>query len=275
MEYLGPFFFNAIRFALGAIWLLPFIYLRRNTQLKFRDLFNYRTLKDGLWLGIILFVAASLQQIGIIHTTAGKAGFITGLYVILVPLFGIMLKKTTGLLTWIGAGLALVGLYFLSFQDSMIIGRGDLLVFIAAFFWAFHVLAIDHFVEKTSALLLAFHQFLFCSLFSFISALFLEEMQWSALLPAAIPVLYAGLFSVGIGYTLQVLAQKEAHPSHAAIILSLESVFAVIGGWLLLHESLSSRELLGCVLMLSGMIFSQLRFGKDYQISPSGIKNNE
>lgn len=275
MEYLGPFFFNAIRFALGAIWLLPFIYLQRNTQLKFRDLFNYRTLKDGMWLGIILFVAASLQQIGIIHTTAGKAGFITGLYVILVPLFGIMLKKATGLLTWIGAGLALVGLYFLSFQSSMIIARGDLLVFIAAFFWAFHVLAVDHFVEKTAALLLAFHQFLLCSLFSFISALIFEELEWSAVLPAAIPVLYAGLFSVGIGYTLQVLAQKEAHPSHAAIILSLESVFAVIGGWFLLHESLSRRELLGCVLMLSGMIFSQLRFGKDYKGFPSGIKNYE
>jgi drug/metabolite transporter (DMT)-like permease len=267
MEHLGPFFFNAIRFALGCLWLLPLIYLHRNSPPLFRDFFKNRSLRNGILLGIILFIGASLQQVGIVYTTAGKAGFITGLYVILVPLFGIMLKKTTGLLTWISAVLALVGLFFLSVQNNIMIARGDLLVLIAAFFWAFHVLAIDHFVGKTAALLLAFYQFMFCSLFSFISALFFEEMAWSAIVPAAIPILYAGLFSVGIGYTLQVFAQKEAHPSHAAIILSLEAVFAVIGGWILLHESLSGRELLGCLLMLSGMILSQLRISKNHRAS--------
>ena len=270
MEYLGPFFFNAIRFALGAFWLLPFIYFQRKIRPELSDCFRKHRIRDGLWLGIILFLAASLQQVGIIHTTAGKAGFITGLYVILVPLFGIVLKKTTGLLTWLGALLALIGLYFLSFQDTLIFSSGDLLVFISAFFWAIHVLAVDHFVEKTTVLLLAFHQFLFCSLFSFISALFFEKLEWSLIPPAAVSIVYAGLFSVGIGYTLQVLAQKEAHPSHAAIILSLESVFAVTGGWLLLHESLSNLELLGCLLMLSGMIFSQLRFGKNPESSSAG-----
>ena len=270
MEYLGPFFFNAIRFALGTLWLLPLIYFQRNTRSKLSDFFRKNWIRDGLWLGIILFLAASLQQIGIIQTTAGKAGFITGLYVILVPLFGIVLKKTTGLLTWLGALLALIGLYFLSFRENIIFARGDFLVFISAFFWAIHVLAVDHFVEKIPALLLALYQFLFCSFFSFISALFFEKLEWSAIPPAAIPIVYTGLLSVGIGYTLQVLAQKEAHPSHAAIILSLESVFAVIGGWILLHESLSSRELLGCLLMLSGMIFSQLRSGKNPESSSTG-----
>jgi drug/metabolite transporter (DMT)-like permease len=271
MEYLGPFFFNAIRFALGSLWLLPFIFLQQNTRFELREFFKHQSFRNGLWLGIILFVAASFQQIGIVHTTAGKAGFITGLYVILVPLLGIMLKKTTGLLTWLGAVLALLGLYFLSFKNSFIFARGDLLVFLSAFFWAFHVLAVDHFVEQTSVLLLALYQFLFCSFFSFLSAFFFEEMEWSAIKPAAVPIIYTGLFSVGIGYTLQVLAQKEAHPSHAAIILSLESVFAVIGGWLLLHESLSSRELLGCVLMLSGMIFSQMRFRKNHNTLSASV----
>jgi drug/metabolite transporter (DMT)-like permease len=267
MEHLGPFLFNAIRFALGSLWLLPFIYWRQNGLPFFWNFFKNQSLRNGFLLGIILFSAATFQQIGIVYTTAGKAGFITGLYVILVPLFGIMLKKTTSLLTWISAGLALIGLFFLSVQNNFMLARGDLLVLIAAFFWAFHVLAVDHLLGKTTALLLAFYQFLFCSLFSFILALFYEEMAWSNIAPAAIPILYAGLFSVGIGYTLQVFAQKEAHPSHAAIILSLEAVFAVIGGWILLHESLNGRELLGCLLMLSGMLLSQWRFKKNRNTS--------
>lgn len=259
MEHIGPFLFNAIRFALGGLWLLPFLFLTKRNRPILQELLKKDTLWKGIVLGSILFIAASLQQIGIIYTTAGKAGFITSLYVILVPIFGILIRKSTGLSTWIGAFIALLGLFLLSFHSEIIIGKGDLIVFSAAFLWAFHVLLIDRFVDQTSALMLALYQFLICSLLSTITTLFFEPFHWIELTKAVLPILYAGLFSVGVGYTLQVVAQKEAHPSHAAIIMSLESVFAALGGWMILNESLSHRELLGCGLMLSGMIISQLR----------------
>lgn len=262
MEHIGPFLFNAIRFALGGLWLLPFIFLSKKNRPILQELLKKDTLWKGIVLGSILFVAASLQQIGIIYTTAGKAGFITSLYVILVPIFGILIKKSTSLSTWTGALIAVLGLFLLSFHSEIIIGKGDLIVFSAAFLWAFHVLLIDHFVDQTSALMLALYQFLICSLLSIIMAVFYESFHWIDLTKTVVPILYAGLFSVGVGYTLQVIAQKEAHPSHAAIIMSLESVFAALGGWIILNESLSHRELMGCGLMLSGMIISQLRITK-------------
>lgn len=262
MEHIGPFLFNAIRFALGGLWLLPFIFLSKKNRSILQELLKKDTLWKGIVLGSILFVAASLQQIGIIYTTAGKAGFITSLYVILVPIFGILISKSTSLSTWTGALIAVLGLFLLSFHSEIIIGKGDLIVFSAAFLWAFHVLLIDHFVDQTSALMLALYQFLICSLLSIIMALFFESFHWIDLTKTAVPILYAGLLSVGVGYTLQVVAQKEAHPSHAAIIMSLESVFAALGGWIILNESLSHREMLGCGLMLSGMIISQLRITK-------------
>lgn len=259
MQYLEPFMFNGIRFMLGSLWLLPVLFLRRNTSCEpwLRE-FRKTAFTSGMILGLILFAAASLQQFGIAETTAGKAGFITGLYVIIVPFLGLFLKRFSPVLTWLGAILAVLGLYFLSINESIIPETGDLLVLCGAFFWAFHVLAIDRFVKRSDAFLLAFIQFLVCALLSLIFGFFLESLNLHNVINASIPLLYAGIFSVGIGYTLQVVAQKEANPAHAAIILSLEAVFAAVGGWLILSEMLSPRELLGCLLMLSGMIFSQL-----------------
>ena len=260
-EYLGPFVFNGIRFAIGAIWLLPFILNKRPTLSATGSSASQNDFRKAvITLGLILFVAASLQQLGIAHTTAGKAGFITGLYVILVPLLAIFVRKKTGFLTWVSALIALSGLYFLSISDRLTLQKGDLLVLISAIFWALHVLVIDSLVDKWRALSLAFWQFLICSVLSLIAGLIFETFVWESIYKAALPILYAGLFSVGIGYTLQVVAQKEAHPAHASIILSLEGVFAVMGGWLILEELLSTREAMGCLLMLSGMILSQLYF---------------
>lgn len=261
MEHLGPFLFNGIRFALGGLVLLPVIFFIADVPVtSVRGQFRRALYPDGLVLGVILFVAASFQQTGIVKTTAGKAGFITGLYVIIVPLTGIFLKKTSGLVNWIGAVLAVFGLYFLSIsRDALIPSPGDLLVLISAFFWALHVHSIDYYVDRTGAILLAFMQFMICSFLSLTVAIVFEPVHIEPVFQAAVPLIYAGIFSAGIGYTLQVVAQREAHPSHAAIILSLEAVFAALGGWILLSEYLNAREIFGCFLMLGGMMISQLR----------------
>ncbi len=207
---------------------------------------------------MLLFVGATLQQVGLVYTTAGKAGFITGLYVIFVPLLGLFFRQWTGAGTWLGALLAAVGMYLLSAQDNLSIARGDLLVLIGAIFWAFHVLLLGYLSPRTVPVRLAMVQFLFCGLLSSIVALTTETITLLAMYNAAVPILYGGLCSVGVGYTLQVVAQRHAHPAHAAIILSLEAVFAAAGGWWLLGETLSSRALVGCGLMLAGMCISQL-----------------
>ena len=262
-EFLGPFIFNGIRFALGSLWLFPFLLLKERTKAP-ADTSGIRWSfgKSITLLGIILFIAASFQQIGVAHTTAGKAGFITGLYVIIVPILTILLKKKTAMLTWFSAALALSGLYLLSMNGQWIMQKGDLLVLVSAFFWAVHVMVIDFQVDHWEPLSLAFWQFLICSILSLSFGFFFEVYQWKAILQAAVPILYTGLFSVGIGYTLQIVAQREAHPAHAAIIMSLEGVFAVIGGWIILTELLNIRELLGCLLMLTGMLLSQIHFSR-------------
>jgi drug/metabolite transporter (DMT)-like permease len=219
-------------------------------------------LKTILWggsaLGLALFSGASLQQIGLVYTTAGKAGFITGLYVIIVPLLGLFWRQQPKVGTWIGAVLAAVGLYFLSVTEEFTIELGDLLVLIGAFFWAAHVLIIGWLSPRINPVKLAFSQYVACSILSLMTACVIENITMLAIFQAAIPILYGGLLSVGIAYTLQVVAQREAHPAHAAILLSLEAVFAAIGGWLILGEIISARGLFGCGLMLSGMLLSQL-----------------
>jgi drug/metabolite transporter (DMT)-like permease len=276
MRYVGPFLFNGVRFALGSLSLLPVILLGRkgNRGVRARlstspsegpdvgrrepPVFDARRhLLSGILAGSILFGGASLQQIGIIHTTAGKAGFITGLYVVLVPFLGLFLRHRAGWGRFAGAVLAAAGLYLLSVTERLTIGKGDLLVFLSAFFWAGHVLVIGWLSPRTRVITLAGFQYAVCSALSLVVALFAEPFQWSALARAWLPILYGGLFSVGIAYTLQVAAQRKAHPSHAAILLSLEGVFAALGGWLVLGETLSPRGLLGCGLMLAAMISSQ------------------
>ncbi len=256
MEFIGPFTFNGIRFLIGAVSILPIILLEKKTTIV-----NKQNSKPiiiyGAIGGILLYLGASLQQIGIVYTSAGKAGFITGMYVIIVPIFGIFSRHKAGWRSWAGALLSITGLYFLSVKGTIKINIGDIFVLLSAFFWASHVIAISHFSPRVNALKLAFVQYLFCGGLSLISAFIFENVQTHTLLLAWMPILYGSIFSVGIAYTLQVYAQKKVHPAHAAIILSLEGVFAVLGGWLLLGETLGAKGIIGCVLMLGGMFISQ------------------
>jgi drug/metabolite transporter (DMT)-like permease len=262
MDYVGPFTFNGVRFALGSLVLLPLILRNRNHRKTSKNTTPHIDKKmlifGGGLLGLTVFAAASLQQVGLVYTTAGNAGFITGLYVVIVPILGLFWRQHTNAGTWIGAFLAAVGLYFLSMSDALSISFGDLLELIGAFLWAVQILIIGWLSPKIDSLKLAFAEFSACSLLSLITAFFVEEIVLSALFQAAIPILYGGVLSVGVAYTLQVVAQRNAHPAHASIIFSLESVFAAFGGWLILDETLGFRGMMGCILMLSGMLLSQL-----------------
>ena len=262
MDYVGPFTFNGIRFAIGSLSLLPLVILSRDEQKPSRNILASAGLKTillgGGALGLALFSGASLQQIGLVYTTAGKAGFITGLYVIIVPILGLIWRQQPKIGTWIGAVLAAIGMYFLSVTEQFTIALGDLLVLIGAFFWAAHVLIIGWLSPQINPIKLAFSQYLACSILSLITAAVIEDISMQSISQAAIPILYGGLLSVGIAYTLQVIAQRDAHPAHAAILLSMEAVFAAIGGWLILDEIISTRGLFGCGLMLAGMLLSQL-----------------
>ena len=262
MDHVGPYTYNGIRFFLGAIVLVPFIYRRRHQSVFANQSLGPRSTGSvivyGGLAGLALFSAASLQQVGLIYTTAGKAGFITGLYVVIVPIMALLWRQRTNTGTWIGALLAAVGMYFLSINEDLTIGFGDLLQLIGAVIWATHIHLIGWMSPKTDALTLAFTQFMTCALASLLTAVAIESAGVSDILAAALPILYGGVLSVGVAYTLQVVAQRNAHPAHAAILLSLESVFAAVGGWLILDETMTGRGMLGCLLMFGGMLVSQL-----------------
>jgi len=302
MEHVGPFAFNGIRFILGSLSLLPFIFIRRG-RLAAEAAAPKRLLLPSLAAGGCLFFAVILQQFGIIFTTAGNAGFITGLYVVLTPFFGIFLGRKTGPATWIGSVLTLCGLYFISVAGRPSINPGDIIVVVSAFFWAAHVLLIDRLmhIEQFSIdpIELSSGQFAVCGILSLLCAFLVEPhvgtvveridplllsaglFQWQpfpALVSAVnagtisfptqaiIPILYGGLASVGIAYTLQVIAQRDAPPAHATIILCFEGCFAVIGGVLLLSEKAGAWTLLGFVFMLAGMLATQWEvIGRSYR----------
>lgn len=270
MQYVGPFTFNGVRFALGSLSLVPLIFYYNSRNKSIKNIEFKSAFPAGLLLGLVLFTAASLQQIGMKYTTAGKAAFITGLYIVIVPILGIFLKHAVKINTWLGAIFAVIGLYFLSVTDNFSIAKGDLLQLVGAFFWAIHILQIDHFSRKVDVLKLAFFQFVTCSVLSMGTALFVESITLSSLWQAVIPILYGGICSVGVAYTLQVVGQKNANPSHAAIILSMETVFAAIGGWLILSEKLGFRGIFGCLLMLIGMLLPQLQIFKNNKEVVSG-----
>lgn len=260
MDSMQPYGFNAVRFLLAALSLIPVIWLMRNTAIeKAHKQDNIASLlKAGFICGLFLFAGSSLQQIGIQYTTAGKAAFITGLYLVLVPILGIyFLSEKTAMLTWLGAGLAVIGLYFLSITSSLSVNKGDVLELIGSLFWAGHVLAVFHWGRHFSPLKLSFVQIVVCMTFSFIAAFGFETLLWSQIRATIGPLLFAGIGSVGIAYTLQILGQRVAPPAHAAVLLSMETVFAAFGGWLFLTEVLTARELFGCLLMLAGMLLSQ------------------
>jgi drug/metabolite transporter (DMT)-like permease len=221
-------------------------------------------LPGGIIAGCILFMASAFQQTGLATTAAGKAAFITGLYIVLVPLLGIFLKHRISLFTWAGVAAATIGLFLLSVTEQFTIASSDLLLLFGAFLWAVHILVIDHFTKKLDGLQLSLIQFSTCGALSLAAACGFEKISLTGVYHALVPLLYGGICSVGVAYTLQVLGQRYAKPAHAALILSLESVFAGLGGFLILHEDLGLRGYLGCVLMLTGMLFSQLPsfFGK-------------
>ncbi len=263
MDYVGPFTFNGVRFALGALSLLPLLLISREERTAADNILPQPSMRfiviGGFLVGFLLFMGMSLQQVGLVYTTAGKAGFITSLYVVIVPIMALSLKQpATNPGTWLGAGLAAIGLYYLSISERFSIEIGDVLVFICAFFWAAQVIAIGWLSPKIQAIKLAFGQFVVCSVLSLITACIVEEINWSALLQARWPILYGGILSSGVAFTFQVMAQRNTHPAHASIIMSLESVFAAIGGWMLLNETLGLKGLIGCGLMLLGMLISQL-----------------
>jgi len=266
MDYIGPFTFNAVRFLLGSISLIPVIRIFYSNESDRK--IDKRVIKYGIIAGSFLFAGSSLQQVGLIYTTAAKAGFITSLYIILVPIIGIFIGQKTSKNIWIGAVIAVIGLYLLSVKEDLTIGFGDLLQLIGAFFWAMHIILIGEFSNKVNPLRLSQLQFATCSLLAFIAALLFENIEISSIFAAYAPILYGGILSVGVAYTLQVVAQKNAKAGPAAIALSMEAVFAVIGGILFLNESLDIRGYVGCGLMLAGMLISQLdafKPNKQYQ----------
>ncbi|MBS4534747.1 DMT family transporter [Clostridium sp. D2Q-14] len=262
-QHVGAFTFNGIRFAIGSISLIPLIFYFDKKDKKKEsktELTTKNIIIPGIIMGIALYIAATFQQVGLMYTTAGKAGFITGLYMVIVPILGIFLKQKIETKSWIGVGLAVIGLYLLSINENFRMSYGDFLELIGALFWAIHILTIDHFTKKLNPLKLSCIQFATCSILSIITALIFEEISMDAISNALIPILYGGFMSVGIAYTLQVVAQRNAKPSHAAIILSMESVFGAIGGTIMLGESMNIRGYIGCAFILTGILITQVKF---------------
>ncbi len=260
MDHIGPFLYTGLRFAIGAITLLPLIWLLRKPAQagKRPSRLSRPMLLGSLVLGLVLTLGINLQQIGLMFTTVTNSGFITGLYVILVPVFGLFIGMRTHKGTWAGAVMALVGMVLLSVTAEFTVARGDWLQLVGACFWAVHVLLVGALASRYDPILVSFIQFLVCAVVSLTLAVALEPINFAAIAQALPAILYGGILAVGVAFTLQVVAQKDAITSHAAIILSLEAVFAALAGWLILGETLTPRGLLGCALMLAGMLTAQL-----------------
>lgn len=264
MEHMGPFTFNAARFFLGGLVLLPFAMANMYGNSRYKETKkerkNYleKSIVGGICCGIFLAIGGNLQQCGILYTSVGKAGFLTALYIVLVPIFGLFMKRKTGKRTLIGCVLALSGLYLLCMQGSLLLNYGDVLLLLGAVAFTFHIIVIEYFSSTANAVMMSCMQFFFSGLISLIPALLFEEPSVGMLADGALPILYAGILSCGVGYTLQILGQKYVEPTVASLIMSLESVISVLAGWLILHEVLSVRELFGCALMFAAVILVQL-----------------
>ncbi len=258
MDHIGPYLFSGLRFALGSLCLIPLILRNANTARVPEPLLNRGMLRAGIIMGLALALGINLQQVGLLFTSVTNSGFITGLYVIVVPLLGLLLGHKTGLGTWLGCLLAVVGMCLLSIGDNFHVASGDWLQLIGAFVWGGHVVLVSLFASRHDPIRLAFLQFATCSVVSLLLAVLFEPIALDAIIAAAPALLYGGIVAVGVGYTLQVVAQKHAIASHAAIILSLEAVFAAIAGAWILGEALQLRGYIGCGLMLAGMLLAQL-----------------
>lgn len=261
MDHLGPFTFNGVRNFIGGIALLPCIFLLQKIEGNTREK-DSGSKKDliigGIACGICLFVASSLQQIGLQYTTTGKAGFITAFYIVLVPVLGVFLKKKIGWKVWAAVVLAVAGLYFLCITEKLSIGKGDILIFLCALIFAVHILIIDYFSPKVDGVKMSCVQFFVCGTASLIPMFALENPTVEGIVLSVGPLLYAGVLSSGVAYTLQIIGQKNVNPAIASLILSLESCFAVLAGWIVLGQKLSVRESVGCMLMFVAIILAQL-----------------
>lgn len=260
MDYVGPFTFNGVRSLIGGIVLLPLVLgARRKEPASGAGASDKKTLLlGGVLCGAVLFAASSLQQIGIQYTTVGKAGFITACYIVIVPLLGLFFGKRCGLFTWLAVALALVGLYLLCITETLSVGKGDLLMLGCALLFSVHILVIDFFSPRVDGVAMSCIQFFVCALLSAVPMLAGERPQLSAILAAWAPVLYAGVLSCGVAYTLQIVGQKGMNPTVASLILSLESCISVLAGWLILGQRLSGREILGCLVMFGAIVLAQL-----------------
>ena len=260
MDYVGPFTFNMARFLIGAIVLLPVIwFMDRQRKTGAEKGAGQKTLIiGGICCGIALAVASTLQQWGILFTTVGKAGFITAMYIVIVPMLGIFIGKKVRPLIIGCVAIAVVGFYFLCMTESLRLGLGDFLVLLCAIAFSIHILVIDHFSPKVDGVKMSAIQFLTAAIISAVPTLLWEQPVFTEILQAWQPVLYAGIMSCGVAYTLQIIAQKNADPTVASLLLSLESVFSVLAGWVLLGQGLSFKELFGCVLIFCAIILAQL-----------------
>lgn len=266
MDYVGPFTYDSVRTLIGGLVLLPLIPFfdrlkpveERPTPAQRREI-DKNSLRGGIYCGLLLCIASSFQQYGISMTTVGKAGFITALYIVIVPLMGVFIKKRIPKIIWLCVVIAIVGFYLLCVTDGFSVSLGDFLVLCCAFFFSLHIMVIDHFTAKNvDGVRMSCVQFLTAGLIVLVMALIFEDMTWSSLWAARYTILYTGVMSCGVGYTLQILGQRYTDPTTATLILSLESVFAVLSGWILLHEHLSVRELSGCALVFAAVLLAQI-----------------
>ena len=266
MEFVGPFTYNLSRSFIGFLVLVPMVILFRKRFLRLHPLSERQQKKldqssftGGICCGSVLFIASSLQQVGISSTTAGKAGFITALYIVIVPIMGILMGKKIAKIIWIYVLMAIFGFYLLCIKEGFSIGKGDFFCLLCAVAYSFHIMVIDHFTTQfTDGVLISCVQFLTVGILSVIPTLLFEAPSFSAIWDARITILYAGILSSGVAYTLQILAQSRTSPTIAPLLMSMESVFAVVFGWLILNENLSLREMLGCAIVFLAVVLAQL-----------------
>ena len=267
MDFIGPFTFNGIRSFIGAAVLIPvIIFIRNKARASDPESPDALTtaqskralVKGGLACGAMMFIASTLQQSGMVYTTSGKAGFITAMYIVIVPILGLFLGKRVRPLIVFCVTLAVAGLYLLTIKEGFSVNKGDLLILACAFFFSVHILVIDHFSPRTNSVALSAIQLLVTGIVSVPCMALFEDINWSAVIDCAVPILYAGVMSCGIAYTLQIVAQKYTEPTVASLLLSLESVFAALAGAVLLGEVLSAREMAGCIIMFIAIILAQL-----------------
>lgn len=259
MDYMGPFTFNGTRFLIGGTVLLPLVCFRiRKKKNTPEAILPALTMKGGICCGLAICFASLSQQIGIMYTTVGKAGFITTLYIIIVPVFGLFLHRKVAGKVWIAAVVAAAGMYLLCINESFSIGMGDAFVCLCAFIFSVHILVIDYFSPKTDGVALSCIQFYTAGIICILAAFAVERPSWNQIFMGIVPLLYAGVMSCGVAYTLQIIGQKNLDPTVASLILSLESVFSVLAGWVILGQALSAKELFGCVLVFAAVILVQL-----------------